>query len=222
MAKITRLMALESGFRGMIEFAGSTNLSNTFSYLYYMTNTEYLSSVIKQFQYYKMLGDKTFAQLSDKDLLWQFNEASNSIAVVVKHIGGNMLSRWTDFLEADGEKEWRHRESEFEADLKTRKAILEKWESGWSCLFAAIEPLEEKDLARIVYIRNIGHTVTEAINRQLAHYAYHIGQIVYVGRMIKGNDWQSLSIPKGESKAYNEKKFAEDKHKGFFTDEFLK
>lgn len=186
-----------------------------------MKNTGYLTSVRKQFQYYKMLGDKTFAQLSDDELLWQYNSASNSIGIMVKHLWGNMMSRWTDFLTTDGEKEWRQRDAEFDADLKTRAAILEKWEEGWKTLFAAIDPLEETEMTKLVYIRNIGHTVTEAINRQLAHYAFHVGQIVFVGRMIKGEDWLSLSIPKGDSKAYNEKKFAQDKHKGFFTDEFL-
>lgn len=187
-----------------------------------MADTHYFSSVEKQFKYYKQLGDKTFEQLGDADLLWQYNEASNSIAIIVKHLWGNMLSRWTDFLTTDGEKKWRNREAEFEADLKSRAAILEKWEAGWAILFQAIEPLEEKDLARIVYIRNDGHTIAEAVNRQLAHYAYHIGQIVYIGRMIKGENWQSLSIAKGDSVAFNAKKFAKPKHKGHFTDDFLK
>jgi hypothetical protein len=133
-----------------------------------------------------------------------------------------MLSRWTDFLETDGEKDFRNREAEFEASIQTRAELLEKWEAGWQCLFDAINPLEEKDLARTIYIRNQGHTVTEAINRQLAHYANHVGQIIYIGRMIAGKDWKSLSIPKGKSKEFNEKKFAQPKRIEHFTEEFLK
>lgn len=182
---------------------------------------EYLTSIKKQFAYYKMLGDKTMSQLPDEKLFWQYNEASNSIAMVVKHLWGNMLSRWTDFMTADGEKEWRKRDAEFEADIKTKAELLEKWEAGWKCLFDAINPLVFKDLTHTIYIRNQGHTVTEAINRQLAHYAYHVGQIVFLGKMIQGDDWGSLSIPKGQSAAFNAKKFAQDKHKQHFTDEFL-
>jgi len=183
--------------------------------------TNYLESVIKQFEYYKMLGDKTFTQLSDENLLWQYNEESNSIAVIVKHLWGNMLSRWTDFLNSDGEKDWRNRDSEFECDIRTRAEMLEKWEEGWNCLFDAIRPLKEEDLSRIIYIRNQGHTVMEAINRQLAHYPYHIGQIVFVGKMLAEN-WNSLSIPKGNSQNYNAEKFSKPKERGHFTDEFLK
>lgn len=186
-----------------------------------MQNTQYLTSVIKQFEYYKMLGEKTFAQLPDEALFWQPNQASNSIGIVVKHLWGNMLSRWTDFMTTDGEKKWRNRESEFEADIKDRAALMEKWESGWQCVFDAVRPLETSDLDRIIYIRNMGHTVTEAINRQLAHYAYHVGQIVYIGRMVKDSDWKSLSIPKGDSASYNAQKFAQTKRKEHFTDAFL-
>ncbi len=183
-------------------------------------NSNYLESVIKQFEYYKLLGDKTFAQLSDEQLFWQFNEESNSIAIIVKHLWGNMLSRWTDFLTSDGEKDWRNRDAEFENDLKTRAEILEKWEEGWTCLFEAINSLQEEDLDKIIYIRNQGHTVMEAINRQLAHYPYHVGQIVFIGKMLSEN-WNSLSIPKGNSKEYNSNKFSKPKEKGHFTDEFL-
>lgn len=182
----------------------------------------YLESVIKQFQYYKLLGDKTFTQLEDADLFWQYNEASNSIGIIVKHLWGNMLSRWTDFLNTDGEKTWRNREAEFESDIQTKRELIEKWEAGWTCLFEALDNVNEENFSQIIYIRNQGHTITEAINRQLAHYAYHIGQIVFIGRMIKNKDWQSLSIPKGKSTEFNAKKFAEKKHRGHFTDEFLK
>jgi hypothetical protein len=178
-----------------------------------MTN-DYLESVKKQFEYYKMLGDKTFAQLTDEQLFWQYNQESNSISTIVKHLSGNMLSRWTDFLTADGEKDWRNRESEFEEDITTRTALLDTWEKGWDCLFNALNNLTNDDFESIIYIRNIGHTVTEAINRQLAHYPYHVGQIVFIGKMICDKNWTSLSIPKGNSEAYNAKKFAKPKHKG--------
>jgi len=186
-----------------------------------MNSKNYFESIQKQFEYYKMLGDKSFSQLSDEQLFWQYNGESNSIAIIVKHLWGNMLSRWTDFLKADGEKEWRNREAEFDADIKDRKELLEKWEAGWVCLFDALDSITPEHYDSLVYIRNIGHTIPEAINRQLAHYSYHIGQIVYLGRMMKGKDWQSLSIPRGESKNYNAKKFAKEKHKGHFTDELL-
>lgn len=183
---------------------------------------DYLQSSIKQFEYYKMLGEKTFAQVSDKALFWQYNEESNSIATIVKHLWGNMLSRWTDFLTSDGEKEWRKREEEFENDITTRKEMIDKWNEGWQCLSDALNSLKDNDLDKIIYIRNMGHSITEAINRQLAHYPYHIGQIVFIGKMASENNWQSLSIPRGKSKEYNAEKFAKPKHKEHFTNEFLK
>lgn len=185
-------------------------------------NDDYLLSVSKQFEYYKMLGDKTISQLSEDQLFWQYNSESNSVAIIVKHLWGNMLSRWTDFLTSDGEKEWRKRDAEFENDIKTKDELLNKWNEGWKCLFDAINPLHEEDLEKIIYIRNQGHTVVEAINRQLAHYSYHVGQIVFQGKMIAGENWTSLSIPKGDSKKFNENKFSKPKSKQHFTDEFLK
>jgi hypothetical protein len=182
----------------------------------------YLISVTKQFEYYKLLGEKTFAQLSDEKLFWQYNSESNSIATIVKHLWGNMRSRWTDLLTSDGEKEWRDRDAEFENDISTREELLQKWNEGWNCLFSALGALQPADLERIVYIRNQGHTVMEAINRQLAHYPYHIGQIVYIGKMASEKPWKSLSIPKGDSKNFNAGKFAQPKHKAHFTDETLK
>ncbi|WP_340203479.1 DUF1572 family protein [Ascidiimonas sp. W6] len=183
--------------------------------------TNYLESVQKQFAYYKLLGDKTFNQLTDDQLFWQYNPESNSIAIIVKHLWGNMLSRWTEFLTTDGEKEWRDRDAEFEADIKNREELLSKWEEGWSGLFKALESVDETNFDTVIYIRNMGHTIMEAINRQLAHYAYHIGQLVYVGRMVAGTSWKSLSIPKGDSVTYNALKFAKPKHKEHFTNEFL-
>jgi len=179
----------------------------------------YLESVIKQFQYYKSLGEKAMSQLTDNELHQELKKNSNSIAIIVKHIGGNMLSRWTNFLHTDGEKSWRNRDEEFEDNLKTRAEILDLWEEGWNCLFLALQPLGRKDLEKIIYIRNEGHTVIEAINRQMMHYAYHIGQMVWIAKLIKGEDWNSLSIPKGESKHYNTDKFELKKGKRHFTDD---
>ncbi len=185
-----------------------------------MTN-DYLESVIKQFEYYKMLGDKTFAQLSDEQLFGQYNEDSNSIGTIVKHLWGNMLSRWTDFLTTDGEKEWRNRDAEFENDITGRQQLIDKWEEGWQCLFNTLSSLTTDDLHKEIYIRNQGHTVTEAINRQLAHYPYHVGQIVFIGKMALGSKWNSLSIPKGSSVVFNEEKFSKPKHREHFTDEMI-
>lgn len=185
-------------------------------------NSDYLQSSLKQFKYYKMLGDQTIAQLPDDTLFWQYNEECNSIATIIKHLYGNMLSRWTDFLTTDGEKEWRNRDAEFQNDLNTKKQVLELWEEGWHCLFTTLNALTEADLSKTIYIRNQGHSVVEAINRQLAHYPYHIGQIVYLGKMICNEKWVSLSIPKGTSTSYNAEKFAKEKHNEHFTQEYLK
>ena len=182
-----------------------------------------VNGIIKQFQYYKQLGEKTFSQLSDEELFWQYNENSNSIAIIVNHLSGNMLSRWTDFLTTDGEKEWRNRDEEFEDTIKTKEQLLDKWEKGWKYLFDALAQIKtDEDLQQIIYIRNEGHTVIEAINRQLAHYPYHVGQIVFIGKLIKDNEWNSLSIPKNKSADYNQTKFSVDKKTQHFTDEFLK
>ena len=185
-----------------------------------MTN-DYLNSAKKQFTYYKMLGEKTFSQLSDQQLFWKYNQESNSIATIVKHLWGNMLSRWTDFLTTDGEKEWRKRDTEFDNDLKSREELLSKWNEGWECLFNAINSLENTDLQKEIFIRNQGHTVVEAINRQLAHYPYHIGQIVFIGKMVCNDNWETLSIAKGTSREYNAEKFLKPKQKQHFTDEYI-
>jgi len=181
----------------------------------------FIESVKKQFAYYKHLGDKTFEQLQEPDFFWQFNDESNSIAVIVKHLWGNMLSRWTDIFTTDGEKVWRNRDSEFEADLNSATEVLEKWEAGWNCLFNTLNSLSESDLNKIIYIRNEGHTVQEAINRQLAHYPYHVGQIVFIGKMIQNEKWQSLSIPRNKSNQYNAEKFSTEKQRRHFTDDLL-
>lgn len=168
----------------------------------------YLNSAVKQFNYYKKLGDKTFEQLNDADLFWRFNEESNSIAIIIKHMAGNMLSRWTDFLNSDGEKEWRNRDVEFDDTVNTREEILSIWNQGWECLFNALNLITADDWQKTIYIRNEPHSIEDAINRQLAHYPYHVGQIVFIGKMIAGSKWQSLSIPKGGSVVYNADKFS--------------
>lgn len=178
----------------------------------------YLLSIIKQFQYYKSVGDKTFNQLSFEDMQWQSNEDSNSVSIISKHIVGNMLSRWTDFLTEDGEKTWRKRDAEFKDTYTSKEDIIASWESGWFCLFNALKDLKTEDLERIIYIRNEGHTVIEAINRQLAHYAYHIGQIVFLAKLLKGEQWVSLTIPRENSSTYNEEKFSKEKGTRHFTD----
>ena len=182
-------------------------------------NANYLESAIRQFEYYKSLGEKAMAQVPDAALYWQHNAAGNSIASIVKHLWGNMRSRWTDLFTTDGEKPWRDREAEFENDVASREELLRLWEEGWSVLLQTLHALAPGDLDRIVYIRNQGHTVLEAINRQLAHYPYHIGQIVFIGKMW-AEEWVSLSIPRGGSQQFNEQKFAQPKQRGHFTDDF--
>ncbi|MBS1782991.1 MAG: DUF1572 family protein [Bacteroidetes bacterium] len=180
----------------------------------------YLESVIKQFEYYKMIGEKSFVQIPEEKLFWQFNDHSNSIATIVKHLWGNMMSRWTDFLTTDGEKEWRNREDEFENDIATKGDMMSRWNEGWSVFLGTLKSLQADDLEKIIYIRNQGHTVLEAINRQLAYYPYHVGQIVLIGKMY-AESWDSLSIPKGKSNNYNMDKLSKPRERGHFTDEFL-
>ena len=182
----------------------------------------YLESAKKQFLYYKMLGEKAMDQLEPQQLFVTVNEDTNSIASIVKHISGNMLSRWTDFLSSDGEKEWRNRDAEFENDLQSKEEVLEIWNKGWNCLENALESLKPEQLSDIIYIRNEGHTIIEAINRQLAHYPYHVGQMVFYAKQLKNSEWNSLSIPKNKSSNYNAEKFAKEKEIKNFTDDELK
>lgn len=160
---------------------------------------------IKRFLYYKDLGDKTFAQLSDEQMFWQYNEESNSVAIIVKHIAGNMLSRWTNFLTEDGEKSWRNRDSEFVNSFQTKTEILEFWEKGWTCLLSALEQINDENINSTIYIRSESHSVLDAVLRQLAHYPYHIGQIVYIAKMLKNDDWKTLSIARNKSAEFNQK-----------------
>jgi len=164
---------------------------------------EYLSTVVKRLKYYKDLGEKTFEQLEEKDLHYLPTSESNSIAIIVQHLAGNMLSRFTNFLTEDGEKEWRQRDDEFEIHNYSKQQVIDLWNKGWDCFFSAMGSLTEADLMTIIYIRKEPLTVVDAINRQLAHYPYHIGQIIFIGRMIKNKEWKNLSIPKGDSQKYN-------------------
>lgn len=179
----------------------------------------YLNSVVKQFKYYKMLGEKAMEQLQDEQLFWQYNEESNSIAILVNHITGNMLSRFTEFLTEDGEKPWRNRDAEFTNAFNNKEELMKRWKEGWECFLKTLEQLTDADLERIVYIRNDGHTVVEAINRQLAHYPYHIGQMIFIAKMLKNDNWQTLSIARNQSADYNNRKFAQERDKRHFTDD---
>lgn len=157
----------------------------------------YLESSIKELKKLKGLGEKSFIQIKDEDFFLAPDEESNSIAIIVRHLSGNMISRWTDFLTTDGEKESRNRDDEFEGMFYTDKDdVMTRWEKGWKQLFKTFDSLNEDDLMKVVTIRNEPHTVIEAINRQLAHYGYHIGQIVYIAKHLEGDKWKSLSIPK--------------------------
>jgi hypothetical protein len=162
----------------------------------------FLQSAIAKFRFQKALGDRTFAQLDDRDFFFKASAESNSIAVIVHHIAGNMLSRWTNFLTEDGEKSWRDRDKEFEDVFETRKQVIDAWDNGWRCVFDAIENLQPDDVIRTILIRREPMTVIDAMIRQIDHYGYHIGQIVFITKMIKDNDWQTLSIPKGKSSEF--------------------
>jgi hypothetical protein len=171
----------------------------------------YVEEASRQFRGYKRLGESALSQFKDAEFFVILDPESNSVAVIVKHLAGNMRSRFTDFLTADGEKPDRHRDQEFELpSAVTRAEVMQWWESGWACVFAAIEALRPEDVQRTVTIRGQPHTVLQAINRQLAHYAYHVGQIVFLGKHFRLQDWKSLSIPRGKSEEVN-RKLAEDK-----------
>ncbi len=164
----------------------------------------YLDDALRQFRELKTLAEKALAQVTDEELFTALDSEGNCIAVIMKHISGNQRSRWRDFLTSDGEKPDRYRDSEFEvAGREPRESLLMRWEEGWSCLFSALEPLQERDLMRPVTIRGKSHTVVEAINRQLTHYAEHVGQIVFLAKHFRAGEWKSLSIPRGKSAEVN-------------------
>ena len=158
-----------------------------------------------RFQFYKSLGDKTIGRLSEEQIFWQYNQESNSVAVLIKHIAGNMLSRFTNFLTEDGEKSWRNRDAEFINDFNSKDAVIQCWEKGWDCLWAALDTLTEEDLDKEIVIRGESMPVFDALLRQLAHYPYHIGQIIFLSKMMLNDHWESLSIPKNKSEEYNKK-----------------
>jgi uncharacterized protein DUF1572 len=162
---------------------------------------EYLENSIKAFHSLKSSAEKAFSQLEPSDYRWQPDPESNSILILIKHISGNLISRWTDFLTTDGEKKDRNRDSEFEDENATLEQVMARWEKGWSTLFQTLEGLSEDDLLRTVYIRDEPHSVVKAIHRQLTHYAAHVGQIVYIAKSRKGSDWQTLSMPRAKRKA---------------------
>jgi hypothetical protein len=170
--------------------------------------TSYLVDSLDLFRYYKNLAERAMAQLTDQQLFIVLDTEMNSIAVIVKHMAGNMRSRWTDFLTTDGEKPDRHRETEFEDPPATRGSLLAVWEDGWRRIFTALEPLSEQDLQRTVTIRGEAHSVMQAINRQIAHYSYHCGQIVFLAKHLKHDEWKSLSIPRRQSAEFNRRVLA--------------
>ncbi len=175
--------------------------------------TAYLQSAIKRVAYYKELGDKTLAIISEAEIHYTPNQQSNSIAVIIQHLSGNMISRWTDFLTTDGEKGGRERDTEFTNQQLSKQQITALWKKGWDCFFNALNQLMPDDLLKIIYIRQEPLLVIDAINRQLAHYPYHVGQIIYVAKIIKDSNWQSLSIPKDNSQQFNQQMFSTNTRK---------
>jgi hypothetical protein len=168
-----------------------------------MIENNYILSVRNQFNQYKTLGEKAIDQIPDEKIYWQYNPETNSIAIIVKHMAGNMLSRFTSFYESDGEKKWRDRDAEFENEKLSREKLKALWDEGWNCLFTVLNTLSVNDLSKLVLIRNEEHTVVEALNRQLTHYAYHIGQIIFISKLILDNQWTTLSIPRNGSREFN-------------------
>ena len=167
--------------------------------------TSYVKDTLALFRQFKRLAESALAQASEEQLLATIDPESNSLAVIVKHMAGNMRSRWTDFLTSDGEKPDRNRDSEFEEPPATREEIMRLWEEGWARLFSALESLTDEDLPRTITIRGEAHSVMQAINRQVAHYAYHCGQIVFLAKHFKGSDWKCLSVPRRQSDVFNQR-----------------
>jgi hypothetical protein len=174
----------------------------------------YIENAMTEFRQLKQLGDRAMEQLEDAQFFVTLDPESNSIAIIVKHLAGNMRSRWMDFLTSDGEKPDRHRDQEFILDENTTRAqVVQWWESGWQYVFNAIEPLQPEDAMRTVLIRHEPHTVVQAINRQLTHYASHIGQIVFLAKHLKSSEWKTLSVPRGMSEQLNQRMIEKMKNK---------
>src|SRR5579883_667685 len=167
--------------------------------------TSYVEDSLAVFRQYKKLAERAIDQVRDDELVRVLDDEMNSIAIIVKHMAGNMRSRFTDFLTSDGEKPNRDRDSEFVEPPASREQLMKTWEEGWSCLFRALEPLSESDLSRTVAIRGEAHSVMQAINRQLAHYSYHTGQIVMLAKHFRATEWKSLTIPRGKSRDFNQR-----------------
>lgn len=181
-----------------------------------------IQGVHKQFEYYRTLADKTFLVLSQDDLNWKCKAESNSIAMLIRHISGNLTSRFTNFFTEDGEKPWRNRDEEFADGLYDRHELITNWEKSWAILFHVMDGIDETNIEAKVSIRGQEHSVAEALYRQLAHYSYHIGQLVFLGKMIQDKAWQSLSIPKNKSNDFNQVKFSNPNSEAHFTDNLLK
>ena len=171
-------------------------------------STSYIEDSLSLFRYYKKLAEGAMDQVSDKELFTALDEEMNSIAVIAKHMAGNMRSRWTDFLTSDGEKPDRNRDTEFVAPPNTREGLMRMWNDGWERVFHALEPLSDSDLERKVFIRSEPHSVMQAINRQIAHYSYHCGQIVFLAKHFKGSNWKTLTVPRNKSAEFNRKVLA--------------
>lgn len=171
-------------------------------------STSYTEDSLSLFRYYKKLGEGAMEQLSDEQLFTALDDEMNSVAIIVKHMAGNMRSRWTDFLTSDGEKPDRNRDTEFVAPPATRGELMRIWNDGWERVFHALEPLSDADLEREVSIRSEPHSVMQAVNRQIAHYAYHCGQIVFLAKHLKGSDWKGLSVPRNKSADFNRRVLA--------------
>ncbi len=186
-----------------------------------MDDKAFLDGIKKFFHYYKHLAEKSLSQTTEADFFRNLDDQSNSIAVIVKHLSGNVRSRWTDFLDSDGEKHLRNRESEFAIDNETREDIMKQWEDAWTILDNTLGQLRPADLAKTVYIRNQVHTVPDAIIRQLGHLAYHTGQIAYLARHFAGSKWTTLSIPRGQSESFNKRLFERGPRGGHFTDDII-
>jgi len=180
-------------------------------------STNFLENTEKLLHYYKDLCEQAVSQCADDELCWHSGEHQNSIAIIMQHMAGNMLSRFTDFLTSDGEKPWRDREKEFALPSGDLDDLRKLWDRAWDTLFELFDHLQPDDLSKVVYIRNEGHTVLEAMQRQLAHYAYHTGQVVMLAKSIKGDDWKYLTIPPGGSERFNSDKFAQDPERKHFS-----
>ncbi len=160
--------------------------------------SEYLKTIMQRFTEAKITAEKAMEQLTETELFWSPNVESNSVATIVKHMSGNMVSRWTDFLTTDGEKSYRNRDDEFVSDIQTKEQMMELWEIGWYTFLNALKSIEEKQLLKTITIRNEPHSVIEAIERQMYHYSYHIGQIIYIAKILRSSDWKTLTIPRNK------------------------